>query len=234
MGHHGDVRAPFPLQADEDAHADAVDAGLAHAVEAVQPPFELGLHAPRMIDVVVGAVVRLLEADDAVHAVAGQLFVFLGLERHDFNLQVGEVGLGQVEGAGNVGHAGLGRVLTRDNQQVLERGQAFDGLVFVDNFLLGEDGALHGIGDMESAVHARVGAGIGEVEGHEHGYGPPEAFLGIFLAEPCHLLQVRLGGRRDEGHEVLHVAAVLAEGTTHVGIGLRGDAGGGVVPRYLV
>ena len=54
MGHHGDVRAPFPLQADEDAHADAVDAGLAHAVEAVQPPFELGLHAPRMIDVVVG------------------------------------------------------------------------------------------------------------------------------------------------------------------------------------
>ena len=51
--HHRDIRSPFLLQTYQYTHPDAMNASLSHAVEAVDAPFELALHAARMIDVVV-------------------------------------------------------------------------------------------------------------------------------------------------------------------------------------
>ena len=43
---------------------------------------------------------------------------------------------------------------------------------------------------LETAIHARVGAGIRDVKRHEHGDGLPESCLGVFLAQSCHRLQI--------------------------------------------
>ena len=205
VSHHGHVRTPV-LQSDEHAHADGVYAGLPHAVEPVDTPFELRLHAARMVHVVAGLVVCFLETDYAVQSVVYQFGIFFRLERHHLDFQVREVRLGQVERFGNVGHTRLGRILTRHNQQVFERAELLDGLVFVFNFFGCQDGARHGVADVEAAVHARVGARVGDVERDEHRHGASETLFGIFLAEACHGFKELFGSRRDERHEVVYVA----------------------------
>ena len=230
VGHHGDVGAPV-FQPDEHAHADGVDAGLAHAVGGVDAPVELGLHAARVVEVVALAVVGLLEADDAVQPVLHQLGVLLGLEGHDFNLQVGEVFLGQVEGAGEVGYAGLSGVLARHQEEVLEGGEALDGPVFLLHLFGREDGAGHGVADVEAAVDTRVGAGVGEVERDEHRHGAPEPLAGVLAAQPGHLLQIGRGGGGDESHEVVHRTAFAGEGAAHVGVGHGVYSVRGLLPR---
>ena len=231
MGHHGDVRAPLLLQPDEHAHADGMHSGLPHAVETIEPPLELRLHAARMVDVVVHLVIGLLEADDAVHPVLHQFRILLRLQGHHLYLQVAEVRLGQVEGTRQIGHAGLGGVLARHDEQVFKRGQLLDGLVFVLDFLLRQDGAAHRVADVEAAIDARVGAGIGDIQRDEHGHRLAEALLCVLPAQAGHGLQVRLGRGRHHGHKVLHVAMLFRQGTAHVGIRLREDALRGLVPR---
>ena len=129
IGHHGDVGAPFFLQTDENAHADAVNASLSHTVETVDAPFEVGLHAARMVNVVVGLVIGFLKTNHAVHAVLAQFGVFFCRERHHLNLQIGEIGLRQVKGFRQVRHTSLRWILTRHEQQILKGCQLLDGLV---------------------------------------------------------------------------------------------------------
>ena len=230
--HHAHVGSPL-LETDEDTHADGVDAGHAHAVEAIDAPLEVALHAARMIDFIVLAVIGLLEADDTIHAAVGDHLVVLGGERHDLNLDVAEVLACDVDRAGDVLTIGLCGVLTRDDENVLEWAELLDGLVLILNLLLGEDCALHGVADMETAVDTGVGARVGYVERYEHLYGVAETLQSVLLAETSHLLEKRLGGWRDEGLEVLPVATLLAECAEHVGLRLGIDALGSLLPRDI-
>ena len=188
MGHHRDVGAPLPLQTNQHAHSDTVNAGLSHAVEGIDAPLEIGLHAARMIQVVVLAAIGFLKADYAVHAVSAQFCILLGTEGHDLNFEIREIGLGQVQRSGNVGDARLGRVFSRHEQQVFKGSKLLDGAVFANHFLLRQDGALHLVGHMEAAIDARVGAGIGQVEGNEHGDNAAEPLLGIAPRQARHRL----------------------------------------------
>ena len=86
--HHGEVGAPFLFKTYQYAHANRVYAGLAHAVETVDAPFKLRLHATWVVKFVVFAVVGLLKAYHAIHAVVGQFFVVLGTEWHYLNFKI--------------------------------------------------------------------------------------------------------------------------------------------------
>ena len=163
-------------------------------------------HAARMVHVVAGLVIRILETDDTVQSVVHQFGILFRLERHHLNLQVGEIRFGQVECFGQVRHTRLGRVFARHNQQVLKRSQLLDGLVFVFDFLRREDGAGHRVADVEAAVHARVCTRVGDIERNKLGDGTSDPFFGIFLAEACHGFKKIFGSRRDECHEVVYVA----------------------------
>ena len=186
-----------------------------------------------MVDVVVRLMVSLLEADHAVHAVVGELAVVLGAQRLHLNLYVAEVALGDADSLAEVGRAGLCGVLARDDEDILKRSQTLDGPELVLYLCRGEDHSTHGILAVEGAVDAAVGAGVGDVEGYKHRHGAPEALLGVMFGELGHLLNVRLGRGRDEGHEVLNVAAALAEGAAHVGLCFGGNALSGFLPAYL-
>ena len=158
MSHHHYIRAPLLLQADEYAHADGMDTCHTHAVETIAAPLKLALHATWMIEVVMFAVVGLLETDDTVHAVVGEGFVILCRERHHLNLHVREILLGDVDCLGKIRGASLGWVLARNEKDVLEWSQLLDCLVLVLNLLWGKDGTSHRILTMETAIHAGVRA----------------------------------------------------------------------------
>ena len=223
MRHHGDVSAPLLLQSDQDTHADGVYAGLSHTVEAIHAPLEVGFHAAGMVDVIVCLVIGLLETDHAVHAVVRQLLIFLHGEWHHLDLQVGEIGARQVERTGEVGHAGLHRVLARHDQQVLERAELLDGLVFVDHLLLRQDDALHGVAHVETAIDAGVGAGVGDIERDEDLHRVAKPLTGVTIAELRHRLQIGFSGRRDQGHEVLYIEVALRQCAAYVRIALGVD-----------
>ena len=233
IGQHREVGAPLLFEADKHAHPDGMDTRLAHPVEAVHAPLKVSFHSTRMVDVVIGLVVSFLETDHTVQSVLGQRLVLLGLERHHFNFEVAEIRLGEVKGLGDVVHAGLGRVLARHQQQVLKRSQLLDGLVFVLHLLKREDGALHRVADVEAAIDAGVGAGVGEVERYEQGDGFAKTLLGIFLAQAGHRLQEGRSRRGNEGHKVIHVAMLLAQRTHHIVLRLGEDGLRGLFPRYL-
>ena len=158
IGHHRHVGLPVLLQSQQGSHADGVDASHSHAVEAVDAPFEAALHATGVIVLVVGGVVGLLKAYHAVHAVVRQHLIVLGGERHHLYLEVGEIGLGAVKGLCQVFGSGLGGVLSRHDEEILERSELLDGLVLVLTLVDGEDGARHGVLAVEAAVDAAVGA----------------------------------------------------------------------------
>ena len=223
MRHHGDVGAPLLFQSHQDTHADGVHAGLPHTVEAVHAPLEVGLHAAGMVDVIIRLVIGLLKTDHAVHAVVRQLLIFLHGEGHHLDLQVGEIGARQVERTGEVGHAGLHRVLARHDQQVLERAELLDGLVFVDHLLLRQDDALHGVAHVKTAIDARVGAGVGDIERDEDLHRVAKPLTGIAIAQLRHRLQIGLSGGGDQGHEVLHVEVALRQCPAYIRVALGVD-----------
>ena len=152
------IRAPLLLQSDEHTHTDGVDTCHTHAVETIAAPLKLALHATWVVELVVVAVVGLLEADHTVHTMVSEGLVVLGRERHHLNLHVGEILLGDVDGLGEIRGASLCRVFARHEQDVLEWSQLLDSLVFVLDLLRGEDGACHRILAVETAIHAGVGA----------------------------------------------------------------------------
>ena len=210
IGHHGDIRAPLFLKPNQHTHADRMDAGLPHAVETVAAPLETALHAAGMVELVVLAVVGLLETDYAVETVVGQFLVLLHLQRHHLYFDIREIALGNIDGLGQIGHARLGRIFARDEQDVFKGGQLLDGTVFVLYLFGGEDGACHGVLAMETAIDARVGTGVGDIEGDKHRHSAAETLLCIFTRQAGHLFQVWLGSRREQGHKVIDVTMTLA------------------------
>ena len=107
-----------------------------------------------MVQLVVIAVIGLLKADDTIEAVVGQFFVFLHLQWHHLYLDIREIALGNINGLSQIGHTGLGGILARDEQDILEGCQLFDGTIFVLYLFGGEDGACHGVLSMETAIDA--------------------------------------------------------------------------------
>ena len=128
--------------------------GLTHAVESVATPLKAALHATWVVQLVVLAVIGLLETDDTIEAVVGQFLVFLHLQWHHLYLDIREKALGNINGLSQIGHTGLGGILARDEQDILEGRQLFDGTIFVLNLLGGEDGACHGVLAVETAIDA--------------------------------------------------------------------------------
>ena len=202
----------------------------AHAVEAVHAPLEVRLHAARVIKFVVLAVIGFLKANHAVHAVARKRAVVLLGERHHLDFEVREIGFGEVERLGEVGRAGFGGVFARHEQQVLEWAEALDGFVLAHHFFGREDCARHLVGHVETAVHAGICAGVGEIEGNEHQDGAPEAFLGVAARELRHRFEKRLGGGRYQRHEVFYVAVRFCQSAAHVVGGFGMYAPRDVVP----
>ena len=148
-----------------------------------------------MIDVVVLAVVGLLETDNTIHAMLGQCAVVLGRQRHNLNLDVGEVLLGNVDSLSKIWCASLGWVLAGNEEDILERSQLLDSLILVLYLLWCKDGACHRVLHMKSAVDTRVGARVGDIQRYEHRHCLAESFLCIFARQSCHLLKIRFGGR---------------------------------------
>ena len=194
-GHHREVRAPFLFQSDQHTHTDGVDTGLPHSVETIDAPLEVGLAATRMIDLIVLAVIGFLETDHAVHAMVRQFLIFLRLEGHHLNLEVGEIRFGQIQRLGQIGHTCQSRILTRHEKQILKRAKALDGLVFLKHFFRREDGALHLVGHVESTVDAGVRAGIGDIERNEHRHRTSETLLCVATRKARHLFKERFCSR---------------------------------------
>ena len=186
-----------------------------------------------MVEAVVFAVVGFLKTDNSVHAVVRQFLVLLGLEGHNLNFEIGEVGFGQIQRLGEIGHAGLGGIFARHDEQVLKGAELFDGFVLAHGLFGCEDGAFHFVGHVEAAIDAGVGTGVGEVEGDEHRHGAPKPLLGVATREAGHLLQIGLCRRGDERHEIVGVKVCLSQGALHVGRGFGSDGGGGFVPAVL-
>ena len=228
QGHHRDVGTPL-LEADQHAHADLVHAGLSHAVEAVHAPLELRFHARRVVDVVVLAVVGLLEADHAVESGVREPLVLLGRKGHHLDGEVVEPRTADAQRLLDVVHTGGPGVLARHEQQVLEGAELADGAAFGLDLLRGENHARDGVVAVESAVDARVGARVGDVHRDVHRDGFAEALLRVPAAQAGHRFEVGRGGRRHERHEVVESRMLLAERRLDIGRAFRRDA-----PRCLL
>ena len=179
ISHHNDIRAPFLLQSNQHSHTDRVNASLSHAVEAVASPFKATLHAARVIQLVVVAVVSLLKANHSVHAMLGKRAVILGRERHHLNLDVREILLCNVNRLGEIRSASLCRILSRNEQYILERSQLLYRLILILYLLRSEDSACHRVFAMKTAVDAGVGARVSNIKRNEHRHRLAEAFLGV-------------------------------------------------------
>ena len=160
---HGDVGAPLFLQTYEHTHTYGVHAGLSHTVEGIAAPFEIGLHPARVVYVVVRAIIGLLEAYYPVHAVVGEAFVLLSLQRLHLDLEVGKIFLGPVQSLRKVVHTCLCRVLARHYKQVLEGSEFLYCLIFVFALLRAEYDPGHRVGSMEAAIYAMIYARIGYI-----------------------------------------------------------------------
>ena len=233
VSHHRYVSAPLFLQTDEHAHSDRMYTGLSHTVEAVATPVEVSLHSTRVVNVVMRSVIGLLEADDAVHSMMGELGVILCGERHHLEFEVREVLLGDVESLREIRHAGLYRVLSGDYQQVLERGQFLYRLVLVLALFRCQNYPRHRVGRVESAIYAMIYARVSYIERNEHRHGLSESLLRVFAAERSHGFEIRLGGRGDQCHDILHVAVLFSQSASYVPVGLGRDLGGRLVPIYF-
>ena len=181
VGHHRHVGLPLLLQSQERSHTDGVNAGHAHAVKAVDTPIELRLHAGRVVVLIVRFVIGLLKANHPVQAVVSQHLIVLCGEWHHLYLQVREVWLSPVQSLCEILRSGLGRVLTRHDEQVLKRSELLYRLVFILTLVNGEDGACHRVLPVEAAIDAAVGAGVGDIERYEHRHCLAKTLLRIFL-----------------------------------------------------
>ena len=76
---------------------------------------------------------------------------------------------------------------------------------------------------METAIDARVGAGVGDIERDEDLHRVAKPLTGITIAELCHRLQIGLGGGGDQGHEVLHVEVALRQCAAYIRVALGVD-----------
>ena len=197
-----------------------MDTGLSHPVEAVASPFEDGLHSSRVVELVILPVVGFLETDDPVEAVVAEFGIFLGLQWHYLYLDVREIFLGNVDRLCQIGDSSLGGILSRDQEDVLERSQLLDGLVFVLDLFGSQDDPGHWILPVKPAVDAGIAAGIGDVQRDEHRHCASESLACVFSRQHSHRLQIRFGSRRQQGHEVIYVAAALSKSPTDIGIGL--------------
>src|SRR5574344_2290579 len=109
--HHSYLCAPV-FQSDECAHTYLVYSCHTHTVIAVQTPFIVGLRTSGMILLIVGLMISLLKADNAIESVMSQhRIVFCG-KRHHFYLQVIEIGLCQIQCPGNIVHSRHSRILS--------------------------------------------------------------------------------------------------------------------------
>ncbi len=119
-GKHCKVGAPV-FETYEHSHADFVDPGLAHAVEAVDAPVENGLHAFGVIGLVVGGIVCLLEAYHSVETAFNQTCVAFGLHWHHFDGEIVEIGTRHIQHLFKIVYAVEGREFTGYDKQVFKR-----------------------------------------------------------------------------------------------------------------
>ena len=159
---------------------------LTHAVETIHTPFEIALHPTRVIDVIILAMVGLLETYDAIHALGGQHGIVLGLEGHNLYLDVRKILLGNAHRLGNVVGTSLYGVLSCDQKDVLEGTELLYGFVFILNLLHVQNHALHGVGNVKTAIDAGVGAGVGGIERNKHLNRFAKALQSIFLTQLSH------------------------------------------------
>ncbi len=230
--HHSHVGTPV-LKTYQHAHAYFVHACLPHAVEAVDAPLEVGLLPGRVIYIVPLAVICLLEAHHAVETRECEAPVVFGRKRHHLYAEVVEVRAAHLKRLLQILGAGGHGVLARYEQQVLEGAEAAYGLALVGNLWRREDDAPESVVAVEAAVHAGVGARIGDIQRYIHRNHLAEAFLCEGAAASRHSLEVRRCRRRYESHEVVDAGAFFAEGALHVGGSLGGYCGGGGVPVVL-
>ena len=204
--------------------------GLPHAVEAVDAPLEVALHAGGVVHLVALAVVCFLEAHHSVEARVRKALVVLGRQGHHLDGEVVEIGTAHAQRLLQIVGAGGAWILAGDEQQVLEWAETADGAALGLYLLGGENHTCEFVVAVEAAVHARVGARVGDVHGYVHRNHFAEALLCERAAHGGHALEIGRGSRRDEGHEVVDVATALAQRTLHIGGRFGGDAGRGLVP----
>ena len=132
-------------------------------------------------------------------------FVLLAVEGLGFQGKVGEMGPKEAKGLPQVGDADFSGSLARNEKDMLETLTA-KGSGLGEDFSGSEGFAGNIVGEAETAVVADVLALVGEVEGGEEAHGVAEALPGKLVTKAGHRLQVRNGGGRDEGTEVLDSA----------------------------
>ena len=130
--------------------------------------------------------------------------------------------------------SGNRRRLPCHDEQVFKRAELSYRLAFLENLRVVESGARERVVVVETAVYAEVSASVAQVERDVHADGFSESFLRVFLRQARHFLEMRHGSRRDERHEVVDVEALLRERPHHVGVCLRGNFLGCLVPTYFL
>lgn len=70
---------------------------------------------------------------------------------------------------------------------------------------------------VESAINAEVRTGIGDVQRNIHADGFAETLLGKHSTPEGHLFEIAVGGRRDQGHEIVDLQMLLGKSPGNVG-----------------
>ena len=188
--------------------------------------------------IVVLAMVCLLKADDAVEAFLDEALVLCCAHGLYLDGEVVEIGTAHAQDVGEILNTADRGELAADDEQVLERTEAADGLALVLDLVHGQDGALALVVMVEAAVDAAVRAGIADVHGYVHGDCLAELLLGEAAAEDSHVLEVWRGGIGEEhqqlfGRELPHVGGGDAQHALDVGGRHLIERGSGALPRVF-
>ena len=141
-----------------------------------------------------GLVVGLLVHGQAVGPGLDQAAVFVLGQSVDLDADGREIVIEDSAAIGDVIHAGNGRCITGENQDVLESAGA-DGAGFGRDFFEGQLAPVDAVFVVEAAVQAAVGAEIGQIQrGIEH-HGAPELGDGQGVGLPGHGFQMGFGRR---------------------------------------
>ena len=201
-GQRDGLLAPVP-QAEEHADADAAEPGGMPALGAGEAPVVILLRS-RRVDLRVGrAVVCLLVDDEPLGPGGDQRLVIRRLHRRDLDGKRRNLRCEHADDLLEVSVGDKFRMLAGDEQNVAEALRREVPCLRAD--LLGlerdaQDGVLPG----KAAVDAAVDAFVGQIEGREQPYGPPEVLPRQRPRAPRHILELGPVGRRQVARESSH------------------------------
>ncbi len=207
----------------QEADADAPQAGGAAALRGEQAEVVVALLAEGVQLLVEVAVVGLLVNGQPVDAGIDHAGVAVGLHRVNLDRHGTEERLDAAHGRLQFVVAEGARRLAGDEEDVAKPLVVQHPGVALD-FVEAQRAARHLVGGVESAVEAAVAALVGEVDRRVEQDSVAEALAGDAVRLLRHLLNVGLGGRGEQGLQILGTQPLARQGALDVGGRLPLDA----------